>query len=111
KRIHPLYGFHNFATEDGEHVYLTEEQINQQKKIEEDAKAKATKCESEIRKEELIDLLGPKVVNKYYNDKLQLHQGPGRDDHARSFSSFLLAEIDKRNLNRLKQMRVIEQLK
>ncbi|GJW17708.1 hypothetical protein Tco_0025144 [Tanacetum coccineum] len=25
----------------------------------------------EVRKEELIDILGPKVVNKYYNDKLQ----------------------------------------
>ncbi|GJR36311.1 hypothetical protein Tco_1211995, partial [Tanacetum coccineum] len=193
----------------------------------------AARCEGEIRKEELIDLLGPEVVNKYYNDKLQydrycdkmlnkraksriticdiltrkgpitlkvyreddtseiisefkasdlhlaelgidldkplseqdpldrlndldnkkrkhvgdihdffrankrlkssvqykdhpagtvlnepvleiffkLHQGPGLDDHARTFSSLLLAEIDKRNLNPLKQMRVIEQLR
>ncbi|GJX15535.1 hypothetical protein Tco_0216367 [Tanacetum coccineum] len=39
--------------------------------IEEDAKAKATKHESEVRKEELVDLLGLEVVNKYYNDKLQ----------------------------------------
>ncbi|GKB94258.1 hypothetical protein Tco_0980395, partial [Tanacetum coccineum] len=37
----------------------------------EEAKAKAARREGEIRKEELIDLLGPKVVNKYYNDKLQ----------------------------------------
>ncbi|GJU43750.1 hypothetical protein Tco_1201016 [Tanacetum coccineum] len=35
----------------------------------------------------------------------RLHQGPGIDDHARTFSSFLLAEVDKRNLNPLKQMR------
>ncbi|GKB64680.1 hypothetical protein Tco_0920866 [Tanacetum coccineum] len=41
----------------------------------------------------------------------KLHQGPGLDDHARTFSSLLLAEIDKRNLNPLKQMRVIEQLR
>ncbi|GKA38911.1 hypothetical protein Tco_0731462 [Tanacetum coccineum] len=41
----------------------------------------------------------------------RLHQGPGLDDHARTFSSLLLAEIDKRNLNPLKQMRVIEQLR
>ncbi|GJS46966.1 hypothetical protein Tco_0597087 [Tanacetum coccineum] len=34
----------------------------------------------------------------------RLHQGPGLDDHARTFSSLLLAEIDKRNLNPLKQM-------
>ncbi|GJU02214.1 hypothetical protein Tco_1112552 [Tanacetum coccineum] len=39
------------------------------------------------------------------------HQGPGLDDHARTFSSLLLAEVDKRNLNPLKQMRVIEQLR
>ncbi|GKD35821.1 hypothetical protein Tco_1251330 [Tanacetum coccineum] len=32
----------------------------------------------------------------------------GLDDNARTFSSLLLAEIDKRNLNQLKQMRVIE---
>ncbi|GJS24699.1 hypothetical protein Tco_0453331 [Tanacetum coccineum] len=37
--------------------------------------------------------------------------GPGLDDHARTFSSLLLAEIDKRNLNPLKQIRTIEQLR
>ncbi|GKE78616.1 hypothetical protein Tco_1544736 [Tanacetum coccineum] len=41
----------------------------------------------------------------------RLHQGPGLDDHARTFSSLLLAKIDKRNLNPLKQMRVIKQLR
>ncbi|GJR73514.1 hypothetical protein Tco_0085879 [Tanacetum coccineum] len=225
------------------------EQINAQKKIDEEAKAEAFRCEGEMRKEELIDLLGSEVVNKYYNDKLQkgpitlkvyreddtseiiyefkasdlhlgewrevvkarpnkkgkgwvsiykqiqermdylrtteaelgidldrplskqdhldrlndlankkrkhaddihdffrankrlkssvqyedhpadfrdvsntmlynvqkiffrLYQGPGLDDHARTFCSLLLAEIDKRNLNPLKQMRVIEQLR
>ncbi|GKE02374.1 hypothetical protein Tco_1390357 [Tanacetum coccineum] len=35
----------------------------------------------------------------------------GLDDHARTFSSLLLAEIDKRKLNPLKQMRVIKQLR
>ncbi|GJZ05554.1 hypothetical protein Tco_0539347 [Tanacetum coccineum] len=39
------------------------------------------------------------------------HQGPGLDDHARTFSSLLLTEVDKRNLNPLKQIRVIEQLR
>ncbi|GJY09075.1 hypothetical protein Tco_0377260 [Tanacetum coccineum] len=173
--------------------------------IEEEAKAEAARREGEIRKEELIDLLGPEVVNKYYNDKLQydrycdkmlnrraksritnyniltkkgpitlkvyreddtskiipefkasdlhlgewskvvtafpnkkrqdfvniedfkdfsntmlytvqeiffrLHQGPGLNDHAMTFCSLLLAKIDKRILNPLKQMRVIEQLR
>ncbi|GJU80550.1 hypothetical protein Tco_1282915 [Tanacetum coccineum] len=46
-----------------------EKDINQ--KIEEEAKAEAARRECEIRKEELIDLLGPEVVKKYYNDKLQ----------------------------------------
>ncbi|GKD57708.1 hypothetical protein Tco_1291095 [Tanacetum coccineum] len=32
----------------------------------------------------------------------RLHQGLGLDDHARTLSSLLLAEIDKRNLNPLK---------
>ncbi|GJS23395.1 hypothetical protein Tco_0452027 [Tanacetum coccineum] len=163
----------DFVTEGRKHI--TEEQINQQKKIEEDAKAKTAKHESRVRKEELVDILGTEVVNKYYNDKLQydkyydkmpnrraesritncdvltkkglislkvyrengtsevisnfkasdLHlgewievinacpnrTGPGLDDHARTFSSLLLAEVDKRNLNPLKQMRTIEQLR
>ncbi|GKE27849.1 hypothetical protein Tco_1443233 [Tanacetum coccineum] len=60
----------DFVTKDGKHIHLIEEQINQQKKIDEEAKAEAAKCESEVRKEELVDLLGPEVVNKYYNDKL-----------------------------------------
>nr|GEX06755.1 hypothetical protein [Tanacetum cinerariifolium] len=55
----------DFVTESGEHVYLTEEHISAQKKIEEEAKAEAAKCKGEIRKQELIDLLGPEVVNKY----------------------------------------------
>ncbi|GKF30390.1 hypothetical protein Tco_0100188 [Tanacetum coccineum] len=37
--------------------------------------------------------------------------GHGLDYHARTFSSLLLAEVDKRNLNPLKQMRVIKQLR
>ncbi|GJS18168.1 hypothetical protein Tco_0412640 [Tanacetum coccineum] len=180
----------NFVTEDGKHIHLTKEKINQQKKIEEEAKAEAAKRETEDRKEELVDLLGPEVVNKkgpitlkvYREDgtseiipnlkgsdlhigewrevmnacpnrigkewttiydqiclkmdyihttevELDLkdfpntmlytvqeiffrrHQGPGLDDHARTFSSLLLAEVDKRNINPLKQMRTIEQLR
>ncbi|GJZ64766.1 hypothetical protein Tco_0621462 [Tanacetum coccineum] len=41
----------------------------------------------------------------------RLHQGPGLDDHARTFISLLLSEVDKKNLNPLKQMRAIEQLR
>ncbi|GJY54259.1 hypothetical protein Tco_0445923 [Tanacetum coccineum] len=41
----------------------------------------------------------------------RLHQGPGQDDHARTFSSFLLAKVYKRNKNPLKQIRDIEHLR
>ncbi|GKA39292.1 hypothetical protein Tco_0731843 [Tanacetum coccineum] len=60
----------DFITEDGRHIYLTEEQIYYPKKLEEDAKAEAAKQEGEVRKAKLFDLLGPEVVKKYYNDKL-----------------------------------------
>ncbi|GKC21492.1 hypothetical protein Tco_1023642 [Tanacetum coccineum] len=40
----------------------------------------------------------------------KLHQVPGQDNLASTFSSLLVAEVDKRNLNRNKQMRLIEQL-
>ncbi|GJW36179.1 hypothetical protein Tco_0059099 [Tanacetum coccineum] len=69
-RIKKLKKF-DFITEDGRHIHLTKEEINHQKKLEEDAKDEASKQEGEVRKAELVDLLGPKVVNKYYNDKLQ----------------------------------------
>ncbi|GKA27529.1 hypothetical protein Tco_0713697 [Tanacetum coccineum] len=54
----------DFITKDGRHIHLTKEGINHQKKLEEDAKAKAAKQEGEVRKAELVDLLGPKVVKK-----------------------------------------------
>ncbi|GJS31009.1 hypothetical protein Tco_0491629 [Tanacetum coccineum] len=147
----------DFVTEGGMHIHLTEEEINQQKKLEEDVKAEAAKQEGEVRKEELVDLLGPEdplnklddLANKkikhaddihdYFKANKRLkqdfvtiedlkdfsntmlytvqeiffrrHQGPGVDDHAMTFSSILLAEVDKRNLNLLKQMRTIEQLR
>ncbi|GKC40278.1 hypothetical protein Tco_1052662 [Tanacetum coccineum] len=52
-------------------------------------------------------------IHDYFkaNKRLKLHQGPELDDHARTFSSPLLAEVDKRNLNLLKQMKTIKQLR
>ncbi|GKF96607.1 hypothetical protein Tco_0292428 [Tanacetum coccineum] len=51
-------------------------------------------------------------ANKRLKSLVQYEDHPvGLDDHVRTFSSLLLAEIDKRNLNPLKQMRVIEQLR
>ncbi|GKE16807.1 hypothetical protein Tco_1424384, partial [Tanacetum coccineum] len=48
-----------------------ETHVTSSMKLEEDAKAEAAKQEGEVRKAELVDLLGPEVVKKYYNDKLQ----------------------------------------
>ncbi|GJY23314.1 retrovirus-related pol polyprotein from transposon TNT 1-94, partial [Tanacetum coccineum] len=55
----------DFVTEGGKHIHLTKEEINHQKKIEEEAKAKADKRESEVRKEELVDLL---VLESFSSD-------------------------------------------
>ncbi|GKG29882.1 hypothetical protein Tco_0419780, partial [Tanacetum coccineum] len=52
----------DFITEDGRHIHLTEEEINHQKKLKEDAKAEAAKQEGKVRKAELVDLLSPEVV-------------------------------------------------
>ncbi|GJQ90356.1 hypothetical protein Tco_0001495 [Tanacetum coccineum] len=58
------------------------------------------------------DHLPGTVLNEHFLKLFfRRHQGPGLDDHARTFSSLLLAEVDKRNLNPLKQMRVIKQLR
>nr|GEU66175.1 reverse transcriptase domain-containing protein [Tanacetum cinerariifolium] len=74
-RIKKLKKF-DFITKDGRHIHLTEEEINHQKKLEEDAKDEAAKQEREVRKADLVNLLGPEVVNKYYNDNLQVMSSP-----------------------------------
>nr|GEW18066.1 reverse transcriptase domain-containing protein [Tanacetum cinerariifolium] len=99
----------DFVIEAGKHIHLTEEQINQQKKIEEEAKAEAAKHDF-VTIEDLKDFLN-KMLCTVQEILFKRHQGPGLDDHARTFSSLLLVEIDKRNLNTLKQIRVIEQLR
>ncbi|GJU30731.1 hypothetical protein Tco_1174320 [Tanacetum coccineum] len=50
------------------HIHLSEEQINNQKKLEEEAKDEAAKQEGEVRKAELIDLLGPEDPLDKLND-------------------------------------------
>ncbi|GJV69819.1 hypothetical protein Tco_1485328 [Tanacetum coccineum] len=87
----------DFITEDGKHIHLTEEQINQQKKIEEEAKAETVKYESKVRKEELFDLLGPEVVNKYYNDKLQYDRYCDKMVNRRAVSKITNCDVLTRN--------------
>ncbi|GJU32215.1 hypothetical protein Tco_1175804 [Tanacetum coccineum] len=52
----------DFVTKKGDHIHLTEEQIKEQKRIEESVKADMAKREEEVGKEELVDLLGIDVV-------------------------------------------------
>ncbi|GKC89126.1 hypothetical protein Tco_1149775 [Tanacetum coccineum] len=48
------------------------------------------------------------IVQEFF---FRLHQGPGINDLARTFGTFLVAKVEKRNLNPNKQMRLIEQPK
>ncbi|GKB09797.1 hypothetical protein Tco_0843720, partial [Tanacetum coccineum] len=50
-----------FIIKKGEHIYLTADQIKEQKKLEELAKADMAKQEVKLGKEELVDLLGINV--------------------------------------------------
>ncbi|GJZ96110.1 hypothetical protein Tco_0668444 [Tanacetum coccineum] len=61
----------DFVTEKGDHVHLTEEQIKEQKRIEESVKADMAKKEKELGKEELVNLLGIKVVTNVYKAKIK----------------------------------------
>ncbi|GJW66512.1 hypothetical protein Tco_0120936 [Tanacetum coccineum] len=57
--------------EGGDRIHLTEEQIKEQKRIEESVKAELAKQELEVGKEELVDLLGIDVMKGFYKAKLQ----------------------------------------
>ncbi|GJW18071.1 hypothetical protein Tco_0025507 [Tanacetum coccineum] len=59
------------AGKEGEHIHLTTDQIKEQKRLEETAKAEMAKKEEEVVKEELIDLLGFDVVTGFYKANLQ----------------------------------------
>nr|GEY10766.1 hypothetical protein [Tanacetum cinerariifolium] len=150
----------DFITEYGRHIHLTEDEINGQKKLEKDTKAEAAKQEGEVRKAELVDLLGPevgpitlkvyredgtsKVISSFKASDLHLELGINLDiplseqdpldklnDLANKKKKYAddihdyfkankrlktsvnldIAEVDKRNLNLLKKMRTIKQLR
>ncbi|GJW75522.1 hypothetical protein Tco_0134892 [Tanacetum coccineum] len=66
----------DFITEDGKHIHLTEEQINQQKKIEEEAKAEVAKHEGEANRRaesritncDVLTKKGPITLKMYRED-------------------------------------------
>nr|GEW60750.1 hypothetical protein [Tanacetum cinerariifolium] len=127
-----------YINEQGESFLMTEDEIKTQKKIEQTIKVDVAKAEIKKGKEELIDLLGLEMVERMFKDKgkyktsvqfdgylagtvinepslgmipSNLAQGLGEYDLARTFSSLLVAKVDKRSLNLLKKMRVIEHLR
>ncbi|GJS13164.1 hypothetical protein Tco_0407636, partial [Tanacetum coccineum] len=61
----------DFVTEGGDHVHFTEEQIKDQKRIEDSVKADMAKKEVKVGKEELVDLLGINVATKVYKAKIK----------------------------------------
>nr|GEX82419.1 hypothetical protein [Tanacetum cinerariifolium] len=78
-----------------------------------DTRSQGGKNDQDKQEKDLkISELKSKSTRKGSRSKIiKCHQGPGLDDHARTFSSIMLAEVDKRKLNPLKQMMTIEQLR
>nr|GEU82777.1 hypothetical protein [Tanacetum cinerariifolium] len=60
----------DFSTEKGDHVYLTKEEIKEQKRIEELVKADMAKKEEKMEKEKLFDLLGIDLMTNVYKAKM-----------------------------------------
>ncbi|GJR11460.1 hypothetical protein Tco_0794112 [Tanacetum coccineum] len=114
-----------------EHIHFTAKKIEEQKRIKESLKAKLAKQEVEKVKNELVDLMGIDVLDKlndlankkrkraynfhdYFKSTKKFKPsiwykdhpaGSGLNDHVRTLSSFLLLEVDKRNLNPIEQLR------
>nr|GFB47205.1 hypothetical protein [Tanacetum cinerariifolium] len=154
-----------YVNKQGESFLMTEEEIKNQKKVEQHIKVDLTKKEVELGREELVDLLRLEVVenvckakmktrggwttiysqihttlkklhkakaelklnfrkplgeqdpiiklnelskkktkhaddlHEYFMSTKRLHKGPRTNDLARTFSTFLVAEVDKRNMN------------
>nr|GEX33565.1 hypothetical protein [Tanacetum cinerariifolium] len=53
-----------------------------------------------------FDDLKDEMLYSVQETLFRFHHGPGVDDLSRTFSSLLLAEVDKRNLNSNTKMRV-----
>ncbi|GKA63099.1 hypothetical protein Tco_0762705 [Tanacetum coccineum] len=68
----------------GETFFMTEEQIDEQKKIEQIFKDEIAKKEVEMRKEELIDLRGFELVEKLYKAKMK---DDGSDETIQNFKA------------------------
>ncbi|GKA92474.1 hypothetical protein Tco_0814399 [Tanacetum coccineum] len=68
-------------------IHLTEEQIKEQKRIEESAKSEVAKHEVEVRKEVLVDLLGPVVVSKKGPITLKVYKEDGTGEVIPNFKA------------------------
>nr|GEW96465.1 hypothetical protein [Tanacetum cinerariifolium] len=88
----------DFITKDGRHIHLTKEQINHQKKLEEYAKVEPAKQEGQVRKAELVDLLGLEVSQK---DELEQQKAKAKAEVAS-----LKARTSYLDLNQLTELLV-----
>ncbi|GKA18318.1 transcription factor LHW-like protein isoform X1 [Tanacetum coccineum] len=77
----------DYVTKKCEHVHLTEEQIKDQKRLEESAKAEMAKKQKEEMKDELIDLLGVDVVKKKGPITLKVYREDGSDEVITDFKA------------------------
>nr|GFC41533.1 hypothetical protein [Tanacetum cinerariifolium] len=68
------------------------------------------KLDIPLREHDPLDKLND-LANKKRKYAADIHDYFKANKMLKTFSSLLLAEVDKRNLNSLKQMRVIEQLR
>nr|GEY65192.1 hypothetical protein [Tanacetum cinerariifolium] len=77
----------NYVIEKGEHIHLTKEQINDQKRLKEIAKAKMVKIQEDVTKEEWINLLGLNVVTKKGPITLKVYKEDGTDEVIPNFKA------------------------
>ncbi|GJT02600.1 hypothetical protein Tco_0823769 [Tanacetum coccineum] len=75
----------DFVTVDGDHIHLTEEQIKEQKRIEESLKTDLAKQEVDKEKNELVDLMGIDVVTKAGPITLKVYKEDGTDEVIANF--------------------------
>ncbi|GJX62281.1 hypothetical protein Tco_0295181 [Tanacetum coccineum] len=86
------------STDNGRHIYLTEDEINHPKKLEEDAKDEAAKQEGEVRKAKLVDLLGPEVVKKKGPITLKVYREDGTSEIILNFKASDLHLVEWREV-------------
>nr|GEV95894.1 hypothetical protein [Tanacetum cinerariifolium] len=82
-----------------------EQELDLSKPLEEQDPISKLNLLAKKKRKNVVDL------HDYFKSTQRLHQGPEINDLARTFNTFLVVEVEKRNLNPNKQMRLIKQLR